>query len=1268
MNSLTPARFTEFFQAVNGFGPFPWQRRLAERVCEPGRSWPRAIALPTAAGKTACIDIAVYSLAYQANLPPSERTAPRRILFVVDRRVVVDQAYEHAKQLGTVLKKAKSGIPGEVADALRKLAGDPEGRPLDVYPLRGGMYREAAWARSPLQPTVIASTVDQIGSRLLFRGYGVSDSMKPIHAGLVSNDALILLDEAHCSRPFDQTVRAIERYRSWGEGAPAPFQFVSITATPTDAMPADQIERDNEEDHADPVLGPRIRASKPANLVIASKATGRKWQPELVKELAKQARGLMGQSLGVDAKGVEHSVKAVGVIVNRVATARELAAALKVNDIDPILLTGRMRPVDRDAVVRDRLQPLFSGKGGELLNPTFVVATQCLEVGADLDFHALVSECASLDALRQRFGRLNRVAARPSGKAAIVIRGDQTDDTSEDPVYGASIAETWKWLRGDGPREEFDFGVAAVRAATENVHPSRLNAPMTDAPVLFPAHLDCWVQTSPIPAPDPDPALFLHGPRSGMPDVQVVLRGDLGDDPKKWAEVVSLCPPSSSEALPVRMDVFRRWLAGTDARDESGDVEGEVQTGELEETESVARQVLRWLGPNNERTEIVSKAGAVRPGETFVVRTTESGLEGLGDFPTLPPTDCGDEAFRRSRDKAIVRLQGLSLDDEDQGFEEELTKAISDRLPDDAPEPLRRAFTSLLDPDNRSWVRYPEPHVGFVVTGDKRLRQFDPTYLEDTEPGESPKGRSKGRPVTLEDHSRGVAKYASKFASGCGLPADLYERAGYWHDLGKLDSRFQAMLKGRSPRTAGGTALAKSGSFGSGDRSIHCYPAGGRHELLSAAMVAQKTDDDLLLHLIATHHGTARPFADPVAENDAAESPFRRSLFGAEFHLDSAAQNIAAWNGILPERFWRVVRQFGWWGAAYREAVFRLADHTQSRDEQEPGWIPSPTEGSPNPIRQAASSGLPSVPIVLSGLDGSNPLAFLAALGTLRLLSEASRSPSRPDWLQGTVRLSWGSPESPVVAVLHLASDVGHDELVSFLADHSLRDLNNHPANCALALMGSAGEGVIDRLRSHAERTEPQRRLEVDWVAAMFAPSAPDAASQLLMVRRDYLTGNVESILQRTSQDHLRRSLFESWDYADALDNQSLHWEPSEDRRHAYQWHQPNGDPTRKTRGGMLGANRLAIEAWPFFFSVAMGDRLSTRGFTGNRASDTYWTWPLWSAPLSLDAVASLLAHPELKETEPDAAILQGFGIVHAFRSWRILVGKTPNLTPAVAV
>ena len=94
------------------------------------------------------------------------------------------------------------------------------------------------------------------------------------------------------------------------------------------------------------------------------------------------------------------------MFVNRVATARETHRRLREHDgVTAILLTGRMRPVDKDAVLgRLRDLGLDSGHSHDrnLEKPVVVVATQTLEVGADLDFDGLVTECASLDALRQR--------------------------------------------------------------------------------------------------------------------------------------------------------------------------------------------------------------------------------------------------------------------------------------------------------------------------------------------------------------------------------------------------------------------------------------------------------------------------------------------------------------------------------------------------------------------------------------------------------------------------------------------------------------------------------------------------------------------------------------------------------------------------------------------------------------------------------------------------------------------------------------------------
>ena len=278
MNALSADRFTEFFREVYGHDPFPWQARLAQQVVDarPGEPcWPDVLALPTASGKTACIDIAVFALACQADRVPEARTAPRRIFFVVDRRIIVDATRERALMLAGALANAEGGIVKDVADRLRVLSSGGEqdaGRgtqPLSVFRMRGGMYRDDQWFRSPLQPTVVVSTVDQFGSRLLFRGYGPSNYMWPVHAGLAANDSLVILDEAHCANPFRQTLERVMQYRQWhtapGAILTAPFALTLASATPPADAGVTVTVNDDDRDH--PVLGPRLRSAKPARLV-----------------------------------------------------------------------------------------------------------------------------------------------------------------------------------------------------------------------------------------------------------------------------------------------------------------------------------------------------------------------------------------------------------------------------------------------------------------------------------------------------------------------------------------------------------------------------------------------------------------------------------------------------------------------------------------------------------------------------------------------------------------------------------------------------------------------------------------------------------------------------------------------------------------------------------------------------------------------------------------------------------------------------------------
>jgi len=218
-SSLTADDFPAFFRELWGsaYEPFPWQGEFARRLC--AGQVPDYVAVPTGSGKTASLDAAVFALAVQAGVPMAGRTQGRRIFFIVNRRVIVDEAYDRA---GTLCQKLRIAPPesvvGRVAAVLRQLSGDPDATPLMRAQLRGGIYRDRSWASSLLQPMIVCSTVDQTGSRLLFRGYGVSPQARPIHAALVAQDSLLIIDEAHISRPFIQTLEWVKRYLNFWKG------------------------------------------------------------------------------------------------------------------------------------------------------------------------------------------------------------------------------------------------------------------------------------------------------------------------------------------------------------------------------------------------------------------------------------------------------------------------------------------------------------------------------------------------------------------------------------------------------------------------------------------------------------------------------------------------------------------------------------------------------------------------------------------------------------------------------------------------------------------------------------------------------------------------------------------------------------------------------------------------------------------------------------------------------------------------------------------
>src|SRR5882724_7589255 len=95
--------FRESYRALtDNPEPFPWQEDLFLRFCN--GEIPKDIVLPTGCGKTSAMLVWLLALAHQARNGPQEISLPRRLVWVVNRRVVVDQATDEAENLQRRLK------------------------------------------------------------------------------------------------------------------------------------------------------------------------------------------------------------------------------------------------------------------------------------------------------------------------------------------------------------------------------------------------------------------------------------------------------------------------------------------------------------------------------------------------------------------------------------------------------------------------------------------------------------------------------------------------------------------------------------------------------------------------------------------------------------------------------------------------------------------------------------------------------------------------------------------------------------------------------------------------------------------------------------------------------------------------------------------------------------------------------------------------------------------------------------------------------------
>ena len=123
----------------------------------------------------------------------------------------------------------KDALAPEAA-ALRELAAFPADSPLAVSTLRGQFADNGEWRSDPARPAVVVGTVDMVGSRLLFSGYGCGFKSKPLHAGFTGQDALLVHDEAHLEPAFQQLIEAVAKEQERCADV-RPLRVISLTAT-----------------------------------------------------------------------------------------------------------------------------------------------------------------------------------------------------------------------------------------------------------------------------------------------------------------------------------------------------------------------------------------------------------------------------------------------------------------------------------------------------------------------------------------------------------------------------------------------------------------------------------------------------------------------------------------------------------------------------------------------------------------------------------------------------------------------------------------------------------------------------------------------------------------------------------------------------------------------------------------------------------------------------------------------------------------------------
>lgn len=875
--------FETRFEHLTGSAPFPWQARLYGHFLK--GDLPSALDLPTGLGKTATIAVWLLALARHAR-GGTMRDFPRRLVYVVNRRTVVDQATREAEQI----RKALVSTPelSAAADALRSLSAQPSEGPLAISTLRGEFADNAEWRDDPSRPAVIVGTVDMIGSRLLFSGYGRGFKSRPLHAGFLGQDTLLVHDEAHLESAFQELIAAIESEQQRRKEFRR-FRVMALTATSRGDSGQFGL---TDADRKHGVVRKRINAKKGVSL---HRIDNEKDTADQVVKLA-----LTHQDSG----------HAILVFLRKLEDVQKVAGKLPQGRVQT--LTGTMRGLERDRLAKEdvtfaRFMPKHEPAVTPQQGTVYLVCTSAGEVGVNISADHLVCDLTPFDSMAQRFGRVNRFG---DGDARIDVvydasrKGDSSsqDKTVSEMKSGGESKPSSKFdqacertvaLLQQLPKRE-DQRHDASPAALGALPVADRQAAFTPPPTILPASdilFDAWALTSirqKLPG-RPSVADWLHGVAEWEPpETHVAWRKEvdyLTDELRTRYK-----PEDLLEDYPLKPHEL--------LRDRSDRVFGHLK--KLAETHADRRV---WL---------------VDGGDSVMIRT-------LGELAA------GDKDALNGRTVLLLpEIGGLSesgMLSSSAEYGEQRQYDVADRWLDEDGSPRRlRVWDDDAAPDGMRRVRtidtLPDADDEQDQDGQPISRRYWRWYVQPRS-ADDDGSRTARNEQKLAPHLQAAERFAAALVAKLLSEPDearAVTLAAKWHDLGKHRSIWQRSIGNHDSNLV----LAKSGGK---PRLIKItdYRTDYRHELGSLIDVSSDPEfrqltpemQDLVLHLIAAHHGRARPHF-PTDESFDPERPEERT---AEIVRE------------VPRRFARLQRKYGRWGLAYLESLVRAADALASQND-----------------------------------------------------------------------------------------------------------------------------------------------------------------------------------------------------------------------------------------------------------------------------------------------------------------------------------------------